>query len=110
MYYDFNDSDMVHYDGPTNSSLLIKYKYKHYCHYLVATQWYNKCLNQDTFYFTRITVKCDKVTSIETLVKPESKVIGIYDMLGRPVYYIRKEEVLIYLYDNGTTKKVYITE
>ena len=62
-------------------------------------------MNQDTFYFTRITVKCDKVTSIETLVKPESKLIGIYDMLGRPVYYIRKDEVLIYLYNDGHTEK-----
>jgi len=29
-------------------------------------------------------------------------------MMGRPVNVARKEEVIIYLYDNGTTKKVLI--
>jgi len=45
MYYDFNDSDMVWYEGPSNSARLIKYKFPHKGNYLVATQWYNKCLN-----------------------------------------------------------------
>ena len=57
-YYDFNDSDLVHYAGPSNSARIIKYKFPHEGHYLVATQWYNKCLNQDTFFFTRITIDC----------------------------------------------------
>jgi hypothetical protein len=109
MYYDFNDSDLVHYDGPTNSARLIKYKFPKKGNYLVATQWYNKCLDQDTFFFTRQTVSCDSMTSgINTIIIGEPKVIGVYDMLGRPVKYIRKEEILIYLYDNGTTKKVLI--
>ena len=55
-YYDFNDSDMLHYDGPSNSARLIKFKFPHDGHYLVATQWYNKCLDQDTFFFTRLTI------------------------------------------------------
>ena len=57
-YYDFSDSDLVHYAGPSNSARIIKYKFPHDGHYLVATQWYNKCLNQDTFFFTRITIDC----------------------------------------------------
>jgi hypothetical protein len=32
--------------------------------------------------------------------------IGIYDMMGRPVYHIRENEVLIYQYNDGTTRKV----
>jgi len=106
MYYDFNDSDMVHYDGPTNSARLIKYRFPHDGHYLVATQWYNKCLNQDTFFFTRITVKCNQTTGITTIENGESKLIGIYDMLGRPVKDIRKDEVLIYIYSDGKRKKI----
>jgi hypothetical protein len=47
-------------------------------------------------------------SGVRTIIKGEPKVIGVYDMMGRPVQYIRKEEVLIYLYDNGTTKKVLI--
>ena len=108
MYYDFNDSDMVWFKGPENAARLIKYKFPHDGHYLVATQWYNRCLNQDTFFFTRITIKCDKKSGVTTIIKGEPKVIGMFDMMGRPVYHIRKEEVLIYLYDNGTTKKVLI--
>ena len=60
-YYDFNDSDLVHYAGPSISARIIKYKFPHDGHYLVATQWYNKCLNQDTFFFTRITIDCKTV-------------------------------------------------
>ena len=58
MYYDFNDSDIVWLEGPENAARLIKYRFPHDGHYLVATQWYNKCLDQDTFFLTRITVKC----------------------------------------------------
>jgi hypothetical protein len=105
MYYDFNDSDMVHYDGPTNSARLIKYKFPHDGHYLVATQWYNKCLDQDTFFFTRITIETCLTTGIKTITKEEPKLIGMYDMLGRPVYFIRKDEVIIYLYSDGHTEK-----
>ena len=108
MYYDFNDSDLVHYDGPANSARIIKYKFPHDGHYLIATQWYNKCLGQDTFFFTRITIETCTTSGVTTIKKGEPKLIGIYDMMGRPVPYIRKEEVMIYLYDNGTSKKVLI--
>jgi hypothetical protein len=107
MYYDFNDSDLVHYDGPKNSARLIKYKFPKKGNYLVATQWYNKCLDQDTFFFTKITYDCT-TSSVKTIIKGEPKVIGMYDMMGRPVHNVRKEDIVIYLYDNGTTKKVLI--
>ena len=105
MYYDFNDSDMVWYEGPTNSARIIKYKFPHKGNYLVATQWYNKCLDQDTFFFTRISYDCT-TSGIKTIIKSEPTVIAIYDMMGRRVYNIRKDEILIYLYDDGSTKKI----
>ena len=105
-YYDFNDTGMIFYQGPDNSARLMKYRFLRDGKYLVVTQWYNKCLSQDTFFFTRITIKCNKVTGIETIIKGEPKVIGMFDMMGRPVKYIRKDEIIIYLYDNGSTKKV----
>jgi hypothetical protein len=71
----------------------------------VATQWYNRCLNQDTFFFTRITIKKCNPTSVKPIIKGEPKLIGIYDMMGRPVYHIRENEVLIYIYNDGTTRK-----
>jgi hypothetical protein len=40
------------------------------------------------------------------LVKREPKLIGMYDMLGRPVKHIRKDEVIILLYDDGSKKKI----
>ena len=105
MYYDFNDSDLVWQKGPGNDARLIKYKFPHDGHYLVATQWYNKCLDQDTFFFTRITIETCLTTGIKTITKEEPKLIGMYDMLGRPVYFIRKDEVIIYLYSDGHTEK-----
>jgi hypothetical protein len=106
MYYDFNDSDMVWFKGPENAARIIKYKFPHDGHYLVATQWYNRCLNQDTFFFTRITIKKCNPTSVKPIIKSEPKLIRMYDMMGRPVYHIRENEVLIYQYNDGTTRKV----
>jgi hypothetical protein len=63
-------------------------------------------LSQDTFFFTRITVKCNKVTGVETIIKGEPKLIRMYDMLGRPVYNARENEITIYLYSDGSTHKV----
>lgn len=104
MYYDFNDSDIVWMKGPGNDARIIKTKFDHDGHYLVATQWYNKCLDQDTFFFTRITVKCN-TTGIKTIIKSEPKLIGMYDLMGRPVIEARENEVIIYRYSNGITIK-----
>ena len=106
MYYSFNDSDMIVFEGPKNKNVF--YQFKEDGHYLLITQWYNKCLGQDTFFMTRISIELCTTSGVETIVKGEPKLIGIYDMMGRPVPYIRKEEVMIYLYDNGTSKKVLI--
>jgi hypothetical protein len=105
-YYDFNDTGMIFYQGPANSARRIEYKFPRDGKYLVVTQWYNKCLSQDTFFFTRITVKCNKVTSVETITKGEPKLIGMFDMMGRPVIEARENEVIIYRYSNGTTRKI----
>jgi hypothetical protein len=107
MYYDFNDTGMIFYQGPTNSARRIEYKFPRDGKYLVVTQWYNKCLSQDTFFFTRITVKCNKVTNVETITKGESKLIGMFDMMGRPVRVARENEITIYLYSDGTKRKVF---
>lgn len=105
-YYDFNDSDLIHYEGPTNSARLIKYKFPHDGHYLIATQWYNACLDQDTFFFTRITINC-KTSSVSIVSKREPKLIGMYDMMGRPVNVARENEVTIFIYSDGTSRKVF---
>jgi hypothetical protein len=57
-YYDFNDSDLVWLEYPGNSARFINYKFPKNGHYLIATQWYNKCVNQDTFFLNRINIKC----------------------------------------------------
>ena len=108
MYYDFNDSDLVWLKGPENAARIIKYKFPHDGHYLIATQWYNKCLGQDTFFFTRITIETCTTSGVTTFIKPDAKLIGVYDMLGRPVANIRRNEVMIYVYSDGTTRKVFI--
>jgi hypothetical protein len=45
-------------------------------------------------------------TEDPTTTTQEPKIIGVYDMLGRPVKHIRKEEIMILLYDDGSTKKI----
>ena len=94
------------FEGPKNKPVV--YQFTQDGHYLLITQWYNKCLGQDTFFFTRLSIELCTTTGVKTIVKGEPKLIKIYDMMGRPVQHIRKEEVLIYLYDDGSTKKVLI--
>jgi hypothetical protein len=78
---------------------------------LVVTQWYNKCLSHDTFFFTRITVNCNKVTSVEKIVKNEDlKIIGYYDMIGRKVEYMEVDVPYIIIYSNGKRQKVMRTK
>lgn len=110
-YYDFNDTGMIFYQGPANSARRIQYKFPRDGKYLVVTQWYNKCLSQDTFFFTRITVKCNKVTSVRNIVKNEDlKIIGYYDMIGRKVEYMEVDKPYIIIYNNGKRQKVIRTK
>ena len=40
------------------------------------------------------------------LNRPEPKLIGMYDMMGRPVKNIRDEEIIIMVYDDGSKRKI----
>jgi hypothetical protein len=105
MEYDFPDADFLGY-GDTR---LFNFAFKDTGRVLVVAQWWNKCVSQDTFMFRKLDVcKRSNLSSVITFTKPEPKVIGMYDMMGRPVYNVRKEEIIIYLYDNGKTEKVLI--
>ena len=100
-YYSFDEKDLL-----TNpESRILKYKFPKKGKYLVIGQYYNKCLNQDTAIFTRHTINCN-TTSVTVFNKPESKLIGMYDMMGRRVYNVKEDELVIYLYNDGSTKKV----
>jgi hypothetical protein len=50
--------------------------------------------------------KSSPTSSVVAFIKPEPKLIGMFDMMGRPVNYARENEIVIYLYDNGSTKKI----
>jgi hypothetical protein len=71
--------------------------------YVVAK---NKCGGCDTSYSNFVTVTCQPTSGVNGVIKSEPKLIGMFDMMGRPVYYIRENEVLIYQYNDGTTRKV----
>lgn len=105
MEYDFPDADFLGY----TQTRLADFTFKDSGRVLMIAQWWNKCLRQDTFMFRRLDVcKSNPTSNTIVLTRPEPKVIGIYDMLGRPVTHMRKEETLIYLYDDGSRKKVLI--
>ena len=101
-YYSFNQSDIQY---SSDNSRIIKYKFPKKGKYLLVVQYYNKCNGQDTFFLRRYNIDCNS-TGIATLKIQEPKLIGVYDLMGRPVANIRKNEIMIYLYDDGKTKKV----
>ncbi len=75
---------------------------------LMYAQWWNKCLRQDTFMFRRLDVcKSGPISNVNVLNLPEPKLIAMYDMLGRPVNVARENEITIYLYSDGSTRKIF---
>ena len=101
-YYSFSMDD-IHYSS--SNSRRISYKFPHEGRFLLVTQYYNKCNSQDTFFLTRYNIDCS-VNGTKTFIKQEPKLIGMFDVLGRPVTYIRENELVIYFYDDGSFKKV----
>lgn len=103
MEYDFPDADFLGY----TQTRIADFTFKDTGRVLMYAQWWNKCLRQDTFMFRRLDVcKSGPTSSTVVLARPEPKLIGMYDMLGRPVNYVRENEITIYLYSDGSTKKI----
>ena len=78
------------------------YQYPKNGRYLLVKQVIS-CLS-DTTTFEKVTIDC--LAGIEDLQKPEPKLIGTYDMLGRPVDKVEDNIPYIFLYDNGQRKKI----
>jgi hypothetical protein len=111
MYYDFNDSDLIWQKGPGNDARRVALKFPHDGHYLIATQWYNKCLDQDTFFFTRVTVETCVTSGVKNIVSDKDvKIIGYYDMIGRKVEYMEVDKPYVIIYSNGKRQKVIRTK
>lgn len=66
---------------------------------------HNKCTGCDTGFYLRLHVIDSLTTSTETIVKHEPKIVAIYDLYGRRVYNIRENEILIFVYSDGTKIK-----
>lgn len=74
--------------------------------YLLVTQVIS-CFS-DTMVFEKVTIDC--MAGVEDINKPEPKLIGTYDMLGRRVDYLEPNQVYIVLYSNGKRQKVVKTK
>jgi len=103
MEYDFPDADFLGY----TQTRAADFTFKDTGRVLMYAQWWNKCLRQDTFMFRRLDVcKSGPISNVNVLNLPEPKLIAMYDMLGRPVNVARENEITIYLYSDGSTKKI----
>ena len=103
MEYDFPDADFLGY----TETRTVDYVFKDTGRVLVIAQWWNKCLRQDTFMFRRLDVcKRSNVSNVVTFNRPEPKLVAMYDIMGRPVQYVRENEITIYLYSDGSTRKI----
>ena len=104
MEYDFPDPDFLGY----TTTRLADFTFKDSGRVLMIAQWWNKCLRQDTFMFRRLEVcKRSNTSSVTVLNKPEPKLIGMYDMMGRPVNVARENEITIFRYSDGTSRKIF---
>ena len=104
MEYDFPDADFLGYTETRTAD----YVFKDTGRVLVIAQWWNKCLRQDTFMFRKLDVcKRSNVSNVVTFSRPEPKLVAMYDMLGRPVEYARDNEITIFVYSDGSTRKIF---
>lgn len=102
--YDWDDKDLVYYS--MKSERVLKHEFTDSGRYIIFTYWQNKCTGIDTWAFNKIVV-CPKdvMSNVVKLNKREPQLIGVYDMMGRPVKHMREDEILIFIYDDGTRKK-----
>jgi len=102
--YDFDEKDLVYYN--MTSQRVVNHEFTDSGRHFLSVYWYNKCSGIDTWAMRKIDV-CPKTPTLstKTIRKEEPKLIGIYDMLGRPVYNIRENEILIYVYSDGRRVK-----
>ena len=57
--------------------------------------------------FRRLNVcKLEPTSNVVDLNRPEPKLIGMYDMMGRPVNVARENEITIYIYSDGSSRKL----
>ena len=103
--YDFDEKDLVFYN--MTSQRKIYHDFADSGRHFMSVYWYNRCTGIDTWAMRKIEV-CPRGNSLGThrLSSSEPKLMGIYDMLGRRVYAVRKNEVLIYIYNDGSRKKI----
>lgn len=103
MEYDFPDADFLGY----TQTRLAEFTFKDSGRVLMYAQWWNKCLRQDTFMFRRLDVcKSRPISNVINLTRPEPKLIGMYDMMGRPIKDIKEGIPYIEIYDNGERRKL----
>lgn len=102
--YDFDEKDLVFYN--MTSQQKVTHEFQDSGRHLLVAYWYNKCSGIDTFVMRKLEVcPSSPILTIKPIRKEEPKLIGVYDMLGRPVYNIRENEILIYVYDDGSKIK-----
>lgn len=101
--YDFPDADYLGY----TMTRVADFTFTDTGRVLMIAQWWDGCLRQDTFMFRKLDVCSSKQSlSVKVINKPEPRLLGVYDIMGRKVEFIRKDELMIYLYDDGSTRKV----
>jgi hypothetical protein len=83
----------------------LNYKFRKPGRYLLVLTWDHYCHGVDTNILIRFTIDPCVTLNTSEIKKPKPKLIGTYDMMGRPVKHIREDEVFIYIYDDGTRKK-----
>jgi hypothetical protein len=100
-------NDVVYETNDTlDAGRKLNYKFRKPGRYLLMLTWSHYCAGDDTVILIRFTIDpCVTLGTFEMVI-PEPKLIGMYDMLGRPVKHVRKDEVIILLYDDGSKKKI----
>ena len=107
--YGWEEKNLKYYS--TTSERLLRHTFDDTGRYIITTYFQNTCSGIDTWMWNKITVCPTKRNTSVTMINPtDIKIIGVYDMLGRPVDYAEENKIYIYLYNNGERRKVMRTK
>lgn len=107
--FSYSTKDIVYRKSDTlDFARKLNYKFRKPGRYLLKIFWQHYCIGNDTTVFIRFTIDPCVTLKTEdlTITTHEPKVIGVYDILGRPVKNVELNVPYIFVYDNGQRKKI----
>ena len=107
--YAFPDTSLI---SASSKGRMFEYRFPRKGRYILAAQWSQVCLNQDTNCYARFEIP-DCYADIKTLAPPQEAPIEIFTLQGKSIPMnqpLPKNQVLLFRYRNKSAQKVMVRD